>query len=58
MVILPNKSPKKMQTNVENIKNGIPWTKINPERIFIFSLYIKNKNQFEIIKKYSYIKKL
>ena len=57
MVILPNKSPKKMQTNVENIKNGIPWTKINPERIFIFSLYIKNKNQFEIIKKYSYIKK-
>jgi hypothetical protein len=55
MVILPNKSPKKMQTNVENIKNGIPWTKINPERIFIFSLYIKNKNQFEIIKKYSYM---
>ena len=57
MVILPNKSPKKMQTNVENIKNGIPWTKINPERIFIFLLYIKNKNQFEIIKNILILKK-
>ena len=36
MVILPIKSPKKMHTNEENIKNDIPLIKMNPERISIF----------------------
>ena len=36
IVILPNKNPKKMQTNVENIKKDIPFIMITPEKIFIF----------------------
>ena len=36
ILILPSKRPKKMQTNVENIKKGIPLINMKPERMFIF----------------------
>ncbi len=49
IVILPNNRPRKMQAKTENIRNGIPWIKITPAKIFIFykiKIYIKNKHQF------------